>query len=151
MSWARDLSSDTRVRRGALDAFCAVAFGQVYVATPYTRRAAPEGVFMFDHAADAAKEALEVQLALTLAGVCAVSPIVQAHAMVLARRRAGLSEAARFALDAAFWTAWCAPMLHASRWVYVPAIEGWTRSDGIRHEVTEALAANKLVWLEARD
>ena len=123
--------------------------GLVYLATPYTKRAAPGGVFDWGAADDAYRDALGALAAMERLGITAVSPIVQAHLIV--RRHAsamGPQGAARLALDADHWMRWCAPMLAACRAVYVPAIAGWDQSAGIAFEVAEALDRNKPVIFE---
>ena len=124
--------------------------GLVYVATPYTKLAAPRGVFDWPRADAAAHKAAGAVAMLAMRGVSAVSPIVIAHAACdwwHSQVNAGFAE--RAALDAMFWTRWCAPLLDAARMVYVPAIEGWHESDGVAREVAHALSGCKPVIFEA--
>lgn len=146
--WA-SLKDHAAVRFGVLPADMAkLAHGQVYLATPYTRRAAPRGTFNMDAAEDAAREAAMVVRCLALDGVSAVSPIALAQAVIRDTREwRGAHAAARLALDAEFWTRWCAPILQASTSVYVAAIPGWKESDGIRHEVREFLDRQRPVYV----
>lgn len=90
---------------------------------------------------------------LAAEGVAAVSPVVQSIAMLESRPRGGLGDlrAHRGALDDPFWTDWSRLLLEASGAVWVPAIEGWAHSDGIRREALWALSRNMLVFVEARD
>lgn len=139
VSWGQ--SVDDVVRRTA---------AQVYLATPYTRRVAPGGAFQLRRSRAVADEAAALALFLARRGVSAVSPIVQAHAMVAVLHGRVYDRAlAEFALDAAFWTRWCRPLLEASRAVYVPELAGWDESDGIAHEIAAALAAGKPVLIGA--
>ena len=80
---------------------------------------------------------------LAMRGVTAVSPIVQAASMCHATAHLD-------PLDARFWTRWCAPILAASRAVVVPDIPGWSRSEGVWHEVREALGRSLPVHVYAR-
>jgi hypothetical protein len=123
----------------------------VYLATPYSKRARDAaGAFDWAAADEAAREANAYCAAFERLGLTAISPIVNAHAIV---RRHGVEmgpqAAAALALDAVHWTRWCAPLLAACGAVYVPALRGFDVSDGIAHEVAEALAANKPVVYEA--
>lgn len=127
--------------------------GQVYLATPYSRLAAPDGVYLPQAARAASEAAVRDLIALAEMGVSAVSPIVLAQAMV-DRRLCGVSAPGAqarihgWALDAGFWTRWCAPILEASACVYVPALPGWRESVGVMHEVAEFLGRPRPVYLE---
>lgn len=126
------------------------ARGLIYLATPYTLRAAPDGVMSWPAGAEAAQDAAFAVARLALAGVTAASPIVLAHAAcVMLRDGEGEIAAGRLALDAVFWTTWCAPLLAACAAVHVPAIPGWQRSAGVAHEVRVALDRGIPVTLEA--
>lgn len=127
------------------------ASGLVYLATPYTKRAAPGGVFDWGAADRAARDAAECASILSFQGCTAVAPIVLAHQMIavqLGTSRQKIAE--RNALDAAFWTRWCAPLLWACRFVYVPDLTGWRESEGIAHEIAQAHAYNKIIMFGAR-
>lgn len=140
------LTDNSLVRFGVLGRDVpGIVSGQVYLATAYSKRVLAEGVFSEDLSRRLANEAAFVQMALAKLGVTAVSPIAQAHLMLMA----GVwgPDRGSVALDAAFWIRWCAPMLDASTWVYVPDLPGWCESDGIRHEVTQALRCNKPVLI----
>jgi len=76
-------------------------------------------------------------------GVTAVSPIVLADGMCHATEHLD-------PLDVRFWTRWCAPILAAARAVVVPDIPGWSRSEGVWHEVREALGRSLPVHVYAR-
>ncbi|MCW1932630.1 DUF1937 family protein [Pararhodobacter zhoushanensis] len=146
--WAT-LRDHPAVRFGVtVEAMAMVARGQVYLATPYTRLAAPTGVYDPARAEDAAALAAQWQRWLAMRGVTAVSPIVQSQAVTRdVRSWKGGAAAASLALDAAFWTRWCAPMLDASSAIYVPCIAGWRDSDGIRHEVESFVARPRPVYV----
>lgn len=126
------------------------AFGVVYLATPYTKRAAPLGAFDWTEADRAARDAAGVLALLAAGGVTCVSPIVQAHAACRWLRDAeGELVAQGVALDGWFWARWCRPLLAASRFVYVPELAGWDQSDGIAHELRRAHIDAKPVLIEA--
>ncbi len=133
----------------APDDLAPLASGQVYLATPYTLQAAPDGVFDADAAAAAMAEAALVMMVLALTGVSAVSPIVLAHVGCGEMfETMGAAWAEGLALDGAFWQRWRRPLLLASRLVYVPAIDGWRASAGIRREVLSSLAEGRRVIFE---
>lgn len=139
------------VRFGASpERVASVAWGQVYLATPYTREVVgPRG---WDRGLSLRMQAYaaRAQLRLALVGVTAVSPIVQAAEMVqAAETEVGPGEGPD-SLDPVFWTRWCAPMLAASSAVAVPEIPGWERSQGVWHEVHVALGRNLPVFVYAR-
>lgn len=143
--WA-SLTDNPLVRFGVLGQDVpGIVSGQVYLATAYSKRVLIGGDFIEDRSRRLANEAAYVQMLLAKLGVTAVSPIAQAHLMLVA----GVwgPDRGKVALDAAFWTRWCAPMLDASTWVYVPDLPGWRESDGIRHEVAQALRRNKPVLI----
>lgn len=126
-----------------------IVWGQVYLATPYSKRVLDGGQFSIDLSSAVAFEAAVRQMYLARNGVTAVSPIVQAHLMLAAG--IGVPELLHeWALDAPFWTRWCEPMLDASAWLYVPDLPGWRESDGIRHEVAHALRRLKPVLIGGR-
>ncbi len=122
--------------------------GQVYLATPYTRRVQAmtrtQGIALVDAEKAVAREAAAEVAELARLGVSAVSPIVQAVAL-----RHALPEGLRpDPFDDAFWTKWCAPMLQASCAVVVPDLPGRRESEGIWHEITTSLARNvRVFWL----
>lgn len=152
--WAA-LAGDVRVRWGVLPGSEAVR-GQVpvYLATPYSLRAAPGGVFDPGLAHEAFADAVRFLRILTLADVPAVAPIVQSHAVIChllayAEGDEGLAQVGAFALDGAFWEALNAPLLLACRALYVPDIAGWRESAGIRAEVAAMLARNRPVLVQA--
>ena len=146
--WAT-LRDHPAVRFGVtVEVMAMVARGQVYLATPYTRYVAPAGVYEPDRAEYITTLAVNWQRWLAMIGVTAVSPIVQAQAVVRdVRSWKGGAAAASLALDAAFWTRWCSPMLDASSAIYVPDIPGWRDSDGIRHEVDDFIARPRPVYV----
>jgi len=123
-----------------------IVWGQVYLATPYSKVVLVGGQFSVGRSRAVARVAAAIQMVLARKGVTTVSPIVQAHQMLVAG--IGVPELLHeWALDAAFWSRWCEPMLDASAWLYVPDLPGWRESDGIRHEVTHALSRNKSVLI----
>lgn len=111
-----------------------------YLASPFTRRAAPRGYYDEDAAADAAHDAAEWAATLELEGISAFSPIAQAVAMVSA-----MGEEPMDPLNADRWMEWCLPFLHAAHGVVVPDITGWRESDGVAEEVRTALGHDKPV------
>ncbi|MCU0909815.1 MAG: DUF1937 family protein [Rhodobacteraceae bacterium] len=123
--------------------------GQVYLATPYTRRVVDvAGAYDPDLNLSLMFEAAWEARRLAQLGVTAISPIVQAAGMVaLHRPRHGARPLDP--LDAEFWTRWCAPVLAASEAVVVPDLPGWADSAGVLHEVKTALGRNKPVYLYA--
>jgi len=133
------------IRTGATpDSVAMVASGMIYLATPYSRIAVDDdGHWSPANSALAAVHADRHGARLAVRGVTAVSPIVLA---------AGMRHATAHLdpLDARFWTRWCAPILAASRAVVVPDIPGWSRSEGVWHEVREALGRSLPVHVYAR-
>lgn len=117
----------------------------VYLATPYSRLVTDaNGNWRGDYSRYVATlTALEARR-LADAGVTAISPISLACAMVHAGGAQGLDP-----LDQAFWTRWCRPLLNRCDVVVVPPLQGWRASDGVWHEVTEALRASKPVFVIA--
>lgn len=119
--------------------------GLVYLATPYSREVRGRGgrwsfeksVLMQCYAAQAADALLAV-------GITAISPIVQAAAMVQSREGRGVDP-----LDRDAWTAWCRPMLNACAALVVPDVPGWQRSEGVHAEVAWALSTNRRVYVYA--
>lgn len=149
MRWIDTVRDNPLVTVLTVEDFARRAFGQVYVATPYTKRAAPDGVFSWQGADQAAWDAANSLADLASLGVTGVSPIVQAHAVVRALvGPLGDESAAALALNADFWVRWCAPVLMASRVVWVPDIVGRFASDGVAGEVAQAIADNKPVFVE---
>ena len=122
--------------------------GQVYLATPYIELAAPEGVFRPPIARLMANAAALRARQLAELGICAVSPVVQAQALVEDKKaHRGIRAAARWALDADYWARWCAPMRAASRALYVPDIPGWRESAAIERDVRDVVARNGPVYV----
>lgn len=124
--------------------------GIQYLATPFSKAVRAEGggycqTAAFDMAARAGCHAR----ALSLAGVTAISPIIQAVEMCSSRPAAGPGAARPDPLDLAFWETWCRPLLFACRSVIVPDIAGWSTSVGIWREVVWALDRNMPVFLYA--
>lgn len=147
VSWGVNLDDLAKAHSGLVIAAPGM-MGQVYLATPYSKVAAPRGVFDLIAARRVAESALLRMRQLAERGVCAVSPIVLSHAMVEDKKAyRGTEAAGQWALDAQFWTRWCAPLLAASSAVYVPDIPGWRDSAGIRHEVTVALSRAVPVYI----
>jgi hypothetical protein len=151
--WA-GLSGDPRVRWRVKPADPLLRGVQpVYLATPYSRRAAPDGVFDLALADAAAADAARVLRIMTQAEISAIAPIAQAHLVIRdlwadADGAEGRARVGAYALDAGVWARWCRPLLHACRGVHVPAIVGWCESDGIRFEVADALARNVPVFVQ---
>ncbi|MCW1934553.1 DUF1937 family protein [Pararhodobacter zhoushanensis] len=127
------------------------ASGLVYLATPYTKRAAPGGVFDWAAAESAARDAAECANVLSLLARTAVSPVVMAHQMIAAGRGKPWQRIVEaHALDADFWSDWCGPMLWACRFVYVPNLPGWRECDGVARAIAQAHDAGKVILIEAR-
>ena len=130
--------------------------GQMYLATPYTKPATGDDGIDWRGAEAMCSEALFWLAYLTAQGLSVVSPIALAHpaARVVRPGHVPLRGAPGEVplpcfldpLDTSFWTRWCAPILRASRGVIVPPIPGWRESEGIAHEVAEAVEAGKPVW-----
>lgn len=126
-------------------------FGPVYLATPYSRRALIDGRFDWDAADRAAAQAGWQVIALARRGITALAPVVLAHAgcrAVAGDTPAAADQMARLAADGPFWAVWCAPLLDACKFVWVPQIDGWRESAGIRAEIVSALEAGKIVLIE---
>jgi len=134
---------DPRIRWGETpERVALMASGLVYLATPYTRMVLRDGAWHFALSVEMQVRAERHAARLAALGVTAVSPIALAAGMCHASH-------ALDPLDAAFWARWCAPILAAARAVVVPDVPGWHLSDGIRHEVSEALARNLPVHVYA--
>ena len=114
-----------------------------YLATPYTKLAANSERFSELASERCSIHAAVWAAALAVEGVTAVSPIVQAHEMVMS----GLVGDQMDPLDAAFWERWCRPLLTASGVVIIPPIKGWQDSAGIWAEVCQALKLQKRVFV----
>jgi len=134
----------------------AAAFGgrqPVYVATPYSREVVgPDGRWDHHLSVVAMLRAAAAADDLLACGVTALSPIVQAAAMVHGAMRGaagGVSVHRHDPLDGALWQRWCAPVLRVCGALVVPDLPGWDRSWGIWHEFNAALAANMPVFLYA--
>lgn len=138
-------SQDSRIRWCATPELVArEASGLVYLASPYSRMVVDAaGKWSEDLSAEMQVRADFHAARLARFGVTAVSPIS------LAVQMCDISSHLD-PLDAAFWTRWCAPILWAARSVVVPDIPGWHLSDGIRHEVAEALSRNLPIYIYAR-
>ncbi|RAP39250.1 hypothetical protein BYZ73_21510 [Rhodovulum viride] len=118
----------------------------VYLATPYTREAVTvEGAWDPARSAAAQAGAARWARAFARAGVTAISPVVQACAML-----GDDPAAAPDPLDHGFWSAWCWPLLLACDAVAVPPLPGRRRSVGIWTEVRAALDQTKPVYLMRR-
>lgn len=109
--------------------------GQAYLATPYTIWA--ETGMDVQAAAYRAEQWLGF---LTLAGISAVSPIVQSH-------RACLATPELDNLDGDFWNRINGPLMAASSCMIVPPIPLWHLSRGIAYEARAFVAQNKPVYL----
>ena len=115
-----------------------------YLATPYSKIAcSDDGEWDSNLSRDSALRAAQWAGLLTLEGLTAVSPIIQAVEMV----HADLITQQLDPLDVSFWESWCRPLLNASRCVLVPPILGWDNSDGIWGEVCAALRRQRPVFL----
>ncbi len=123
--------------------------GQVYLATPYSKRAIDErGCWSIYHSVGALSEAARWAGRFARAGVSAVSPIMISAQIVHDAYAGERCPPGDFpALDAARWQVWCRPILASSRAVVVPMIDGWNQSDGIWREVLIALHALRPVYL----
>lgn len=113
----------------------------VYLATPYSKPVLDEnGAWCLYRSSRLGQEAELWMTRFASIDVTAISPIAAAARML--ELPMGIDP-----LDQQFWTRWCAPILRASGVVVVPAIDGWRESDGVWHEATEALSANRPVLL----
>ncbi|WP_170335014.1 DUF1937 family protein [Ruegeria arenilitoris] len=115
-----------------------------YLATPYTKLAQhSDGGFCPTKSVEASVKAARWSRLLALEGVTAVSPIVQAVEMI----NADIINQQLDPLDEKFWELWCRPLLRASAVVIVPPIPGWDQSEGVWHEVRQALLSQVQVIL----
>lgn len=131
----------------AMDFVAARCRGRLtYLATPYSREVTDHGRFSVHRSDLMGHAAADWQKRLALVGVSAVSPIVQAVAMLDAPGVVDLDP-----LDDQFWTAWCAPMLAAAAALIIPPIDGWQRSRGIWAEALSLLRWNRPVFVLAPD
>ena len=118
-----------------------------YLATPYSRKVVDaQGIWDHHRSVQAMIGAARAAADLLQVGITAISPIVQAAAMLHAKSAlvgqpdggtrwiAGIDP-----LDGALWQRWCAPLLAVSAAVVVPDLAGWDRSVGIWVEVRFAL------------
>lgn len=121
----------------------------VYLASPYSKRVISDETGRWDAHLSmiCALEAAEIAGDLMRRGVCALSPIAQAHLMV----QAAADTVMRIdPMDQAAWGDWCRPMLAACGAVVVPSLPGWAESVGVLGEVSDALVQNKQVFVAAR-
>jgi len=132
----------TLIRTSALWEAARLGKGRLaYLATPYSKIALPRnGVWSALGSYQAGIMAADWARRFALEGVTAISPIVQAVEMIRCDAGKRLDP-----LDAEFWEAWCLPLMAVSSIVIVPPIPGWGESDGIWHEVREALRDRKKV------
>lgn len=117
----------------------------VYLATPYSREVVTaRGEWVMGLSERMQQQAAQEAERLCLRGVTAISPIVLSAAMchLPIPRLIGLDP-----LDAAFWGAWCQPLLAASGAVVVPDIPGWDRSVGVWREAVWAVEHGVPVYL----
>lgn len=115
----------------------------VYLATPYSREVLDAaGEFCPARSAWSAARAAAWAQRFATEGVTAVSPIVQAVAMLGVRGGGGLDP-----LDAAFWDDWCRPLLRASDAMVVPAMPGWDRSVGVWREACATVRIQRRVHI----
>lgn len=129
----------------------------VYLATPYSLECRDMlGAWSYKRSAQCARVAARAAAALLRAGVTAVSPIVQAVAMVHSTGdfRAAHPGGVQFEptidpLDDVLFARWCQPILNACGAVVVPDLPGWDRSVGVYAEVRYALAHNTPVYVYA--
>jgi hypothetical protein len=114
-----------------------------YLATPYSRRVINDDL-RWDAGMSAEVEDRTARWAwiLGVAGVTAVSPILQACAMCHVDFEDYLDP-----LDDAFWSAWCQPLLAACGALIVPPMHGWDVSRGVWREVIWAIDYNVPVFL----
>lgn len=109
----------------------------VYLASPYTLRAADEaGRWDADRSEAALRDAAWESVRLLEVGVTAVSPIVMSAAMIRATHR---SRRRLDPFDGPLWHQWCRPLLDACAAIVVPDIPGWRQSCGVWREVCMGL------------
>lgn len=117
----------------------------VYLATPYSKRVlATDGRWESHLSMVCALEAAEEAADLMRRGITALSPIVQAHLMVMA---VGDGPERIDPMDQALWGRWCRPILEACGSVFVPACPGWAESEGVLAEVSAAVLDGKPVFI----
>ncbi|SDX91959.1 DUF1937 family protein [Roseicitreum antarcticum] len=122
--------------------------GIQYLATPFSRNVlGDDGGYCQTAGFDAAGRAGACARRLAMAGVTAISPVVQSVEMLSSRPATGVGADVPDPLDAAFWEVWCRPLLWACKSVIVADIAGWSASRGIWHEVVWALDRNMPVFV----
>ena len=133
--------------------------GFAYVATPYSREAVNDlGHWDYLLSGRLARKAARVVNDLRVAGVSAISPIVESHMMVAAtgsHQALGHTQAVAFVpsvdpMDAGAWLRWCMPIVGAAAAVVVRDLAGWDRSAGIKAEVRAAIELRKPVFIYAK-
>jgi hypothetical protein len=134
--------------------------GFVYVATPYSREAVDDaGLWDYYRSIRLDYVAARAVNDLRVAGVSAISPIVESHMMVAATGRhqaLGHTGAVAFVpainpMDGAAWLRWCLPIVAAASAVVVPDLPGWDKSAGIKAEVRAAIDQRKPVFIYASE
>jgi hypothetical protein len=115
-----------------------------YLATPYSKVTLRDydGEWCPSASMEAARNAGIWARSLSIDGVTAISPIIQAVEMIHTNFSDWLDP-----LDFEFWEDWSHPLLCASGPVIVPPIEGWAESLGIWREAVFALERNRPVYL----
>lgn len=145
-SW-RDLSERYAQGPGALLMSCdldqVVRFagaGLAYLATPFTKEVQRGGRYAPDLGELAVFEASRWAAHLAASGITAISPAVQAVAMVEAGSRLD-------PLDQDFWQAWCNRLLRRCSSVIIPPLPGRYGSAGVLFEAQAMLARNCRVFV----
>ncbi|PYE81426.1 DUF1937 family protein [Pseudoroseicyclus aestuarii] len=99
-----------------------------YLATPYMRQSTDDGGRWCPSLSSLAADAAAGWTSrFACAGVTAVSPVVQADAML---QRDPWSDAL-VPLDETFWSTWCRPLLARCDAVVIPPLPGWDCSAGV--------------------
>lgn len=149
------LAGDARIRWGVGPADPILrGLEPVYLATPYSRRAMRAGRFDYPAAHVAALDARRVLRLMTVAGITAISPIVQSQAVIAdlwtdASDAKGERQIGSLALNADWWEAINRPLLNVARGIYVPELPGWDESTGIMAEVVQVLRGTRPVMVGA--
>ncbi|PYE81307.1 DUF1937 family protein [Pseudoroseicyclus aestuarii] len=127
-----------------IDAAQALRGSLAYLATPYTRQSTDDnGRWCPSLSCDLSDAAAAWCSRFAQTGVTAVSPVVQADAML---QRDPWGDALD-PLDEHFWSTWCRPLLSRCDAVVIPPLPGWDCSAGVWAEACAAVTRQRRVIL----
>ncbi|PYE80395.1 DUF1937 family protein [Pseudoroseicyclus aestuarii] len=131
-----------------IDAAQVLRSGLAYLATPYTQLSLDDGGRWCPSSSSLAADAAAAWCSrFAQTGVTAVSPVVQADAML---QRDPWSDALD-PLDETFWSVWCRPLLSRCDAVVIPPLPGWEQSLGVWTAARAAVTRQTRVILIAAE